>query len=109
MEAKAKTAMVCLSEGMTLTINITQMKLFTAIATAVVLGGSLIATTISASAQTTYRVTPRYGGGYKVRGSNGYSGTYRPRYGGGGTYRDSNGGGYRYKPRYGGGGTYTFN
>ena len=64
----------------------TQMKLFTAIATAVVLGGSLIATTISASAQTTYRVTPRYGGGYKVRGSNGYSGTYRPRYGGGGTY-----------------------
>jgi hypothetical protein len=32
MEAKAITAMVCLSEGMTLTIHIFQMKLFTSIA-----------------------------------------------------------------------------
>ena len=84
------------------------MKLFTAIAAAVVFGGSLIATASPASAYPTYRVTPRYGGGYNVRGSNGYSGSYRPRYGGGGTYRDSYGGGYRYSPRYGGGGTYSF-
>ena len=32
--------MVCLSEGMTLTINISKMKLFNAIAAAVVIGGS---------------------------------------------------------------------
>tara|TARA_X000000950_G_scaffold189855_1_gene229483 strand:+ start:146 stop:544 length:399 start_codon:yes stop_codon:yes gene_type:complete len=42
MEAKAITAIVCLSEGMTLTIQLKQMKLFTAIAPAVVLGGALI-------------------------------------------------------------------
>ena len=84
------------------------MKLFTTIATAVVIGGSLITTATPASAYDTYRVTPRYGGGYRINGSNGYSGNYTPRYGGGGIYRDSNGGGYRYSPRYGGGGTYTF-
>jgi hypothetical protein len=42
MEAKAKTAMVCLSEGMTLTIHIFQMKLFNAIASAAVIGTSFI-------------------------------------------------------------------
>ena len=45
MEAKAITAMVCLSEGMTLTIHIFQMKLFNAIAAAAVIGASLIAAT----------------------------------------------------------------
>jgi len=70
MEAKAITAMVCLSEGMTLTIHTTQMKLFNAIAAAVVLGGSLSATAIPASAQ-------YYGNGYgynnNTRNSYGYN------------------------------------
>ena len=44
MEVKAKTAMVCLSDGMTLTIHIFKMKLFNAIAAAAAVGASLAAT-----------------------------------------------------------------
>ena len=44
MEAKAITAMVCLSEGMTLTIHISQMKVFTGIAASVIAGTMFIAT-----------------------------------------------------------------
>ena len=62
------------------------MKLFTAIATAVVLGGSLIAAGTPASAYESYRVTPTYNGGYRINGSNGYNGRYTPNYTGGGTY-----------------------
>ena len=64
----------------------TQMKLFTAIATAAVIGGSLIAAATPASAYESYRVTPTYNGGYRINSSNGYNGRYTPRYGGGGTY-----------------------
>ena len=87
----------------------TQMKLFTAIATAVVLGGSFIAAGTPASAYESYRVTPTYNGGYRINGSNGYNGRYTPNYTGGGTYGDNSGGGFRYRPNYTGGGTYTFN
>ena len=73
--------MVCSRGGLTLTIHIIQMKLFTSIAAAaVVIGGSLIATAPPASAQ-------YYGGsyGYNNGRPNSYGdfGTYNkaPRYG----------------------------
>ena len=73
----------------------TQMKLFTAIATAVVLGGSLIATATPASAQyygtSTYTVRPR-ANGFQVRDSYGNHTNYTNRGGGGYNYRNSNGG-----------------
>ena len=71
------------------------MKLFTAIATAVVLGGSLIATATPASAQyygtSTYTVRPR-ANGFQVRDSYGNHTNYTNRGGGGYNYRNSNGG-----------------
>ena len=72
MEAKAITAMVCLSEGMTLTIHITQMKLFTSIAAAAaVIGASFIAGAPEAKAD--YYSTNRIGNSTYTYGSNGSS------------------------------------
>ena len=73
----------------------TQMKLFTAIATAVVLGGSFIATATPASAQyygtSTYTVRPR-ANGFQVRDSYGNYTNYTNRGGGGYNYNNSTGG-----------------
>ena len=88
MEAKAITAMVRLSEGMTLTIHTTQMKLFNAIAAAVVLGGSLIATAIPASAQ-------YYGNGYGYNNNTRNSYGYNPYTTSHGRQIDMNGYGYQ--------------
>ena len=71
MESKAKTAMVCLSEGMTLTIQLKPMKLFTAIATTVVLGGSVIAAAPEVKAD--FYTTNRIGNSTYTYGSNGSS------------------------------------
>ena len=77
------------------------MKLFTAIATAFVLGGSLIATATPASAQyygtSTYTVRPR-ANGFQVRDS----------YGNYTNYTNRGGGGYNYNDSYGGYGTIRF-
>ncbi len=76
----------------------TQMKLFTAIATAVVLGGSLTTIATPASAQyysdygtSTYTVRPR-SNGFQIRSSDGSYTNYTNRGGGGYNYRDSDGG-----------------
>lgn len=50
-----------------------------------------------------YRVTPQYGGGFRLRDSYGNSSTYTPQYGGGYRYRNSWGGGGSITPQYGGG------
>ena len=97
MEAKAKTAMVYLSEGKTLTIQLKQMKLFATFSAAIA-AGTLVLTATPASAQF-YNVTPSYGyggsyGGTTIRNnSTGQSTTFTPSYGGGGTYYNNNGGG----------------
>ena len=72
MESKAITAMVCLSEGMTLTIYIFQMKLFNAITAAVaVIGASFIA--VAPEAKADYYSTNRIGSSTFTYGSNGSS------------------------------------
>ena len=72
MESKAITAMVCLSEGMTLTIYIFQMKLFNAITAAVaVIGASFIA--VAPEAKADYYSTNRIGNSTYTYGSNGSS------------------------------------
>ena len=72
MEAKAKTAMVCLSEGMTLTTTNFQMKFITSIAAAAaVIGASFIA--VAPEAKADYYSTNRIGNSTYTYGSNGSS------------------------------------
>ena len=105
--------MVCSSEGVTLAIHITQMKLLISMAAIAFVGGLDLLKPSTALADS-YTVTPSLldNGGYTINGSNGYRGTYTPSLlnNGGGTYRDNNGGGYRYSPSLlnNGGGTYYF-
>ena len=78
------------------------MKLFGAIATATLVGGSLLATAIPASAQnyggtTTYTIRPR-ANGFQVRDS----------YGGYTNYTNRGGGGYNYNDSFGGSGQVRF-
>ena len=86
--------MVC-SRGESLKHHSNQMKLFNAITTAVVVGGSFVATAVPASAQyygtETYTVRPR-ANGFQVRDSSGNYTNYTNRGGGGYNYNDSTGG-----------------
>ena len=85
MEAKAKTVMVCLSEGMTLTINNTQMKLFNAIAIATLAAASVA---VAPQAKADYASCNSLGGYTSCYGSNGSS---YSSYGIGDNYRQFNG------------------
>ena len=81
-----------------------QMKLFSSIAAAAVIGTSMIGVNSAQAQYNTYNVRPNYGtGGYTIR-NQGTGGSLRvtPSYGGGARFRNSNGGYGTVRPTTGG-------